>query len=180
MIERYIAFDVETPNAASDRMSAIGIAVVENGALVQTWHTLVNPECRFDAFNIALTKITPEMVQDAPTFPELWTQIEPVVASGILAAHNAPFDLRVLRNCLHAYKIPWKPWVSYVCTCRMGRFCYPNLPNHKLNTLCMHLGIALDHHQAGSDSNACAQLLLNYLHCGIHIGQFIRRYSFND
>ena len=28
MPERYIAFDVETPNYANDRMSAIGITVV--------------------------------------------------------------------------------------------------------------------------------------------------------
>ena len=29
---RYIAFDVETPNRNSDRMSAIGLAEVEDGA----------------------------------------------------------------------------------------------------------------------------------------------------
>ena len=61
MPERYIAFDVETPNYANDRMSAIGITVVENGVIVDEIATLVNPESHFDYFNIQLTGITPEM-----------------------------------------------------------------------------------------------------------------------
>ena len=61
---RYIAFDVETPNYANDRMSAIGVTVVENGEIVGTYDTLVNPETYFDSFNVRLTGITPEMVTD--------------------------------------------------------------------------------------------------------------------
>ena len=41
MPERYIAFDVETPNYDNDRMSAIGITVVENGTIVDEFATLV-------------------------------------------------------------------------------------------------------------------------------------------
>ena len=46
-MNRYIAFDVETPNSANDRMSAIGAAVVEDGRIVETFSTLVNPETAF-------------------------------------------------------------------------------------------------------------------------------------
>ena len=56
---RYIAFDVETPNFANDRMSAIGITVVEGGQIIGTYDTLVDPEEHFDRFNIRLTGITP-------------------------------------------------------------------------------------------------------------------------
>jgi DNA polymerase III epsilon subunit-like protein len=56
MKERYIAFDVETPNYANDRISAIGIADVEDGAIVDELYTLVNPETHFDA----LTSVSPE------------------------------------------------------------------------------------------------------------------------
>ncbi len=39
-MSRYIAFDVETPNRFSDRMSAIGISVIENGAVADSyWST---------------------------------------------------------------------------------------------------------------------------------------------
>ena len=68
MAQRYIAFDVETPNFANDRMSAIGVSVVEGGAIVQEFYTLVDPEARFDRFNMALTGITPEDVAGPPPF----------------------------------------------------------------------------------------------------------------
>ena len=101
MSERYIAFDVETPNYANDRISAIGISVIENGCVTSDFYTLVNPEAHFDPFNIQLTGITPEMVADKPTFPELWEKIQPIMDSGLLIAHNAPFDMGVLAQCLN-------------------------------------------------------------------------------
>src|SRR5699024_2688789 len=75
---RYIAFDVETPNRNSDRMSAIGLTVVEDGAVLQSYYTLVNPEVPFDPFHIRLTGITPAMAAEAPTFSELWPSLAPL------------------------------------------------------------------------------------------------------
>ena len=136
MRDRYIAFDVETPNYANNRMSAIGVAVIENGEIADEFYSLVNPEAHFDRFNIELTGITPELAADAPAFPELWTELEGLMDSGLLVAHNAPFDMSVLAKCLRYYDIRWHPRVEYACTCRMGKRLLPQLPNHKLNTLC--------------------------------------------
>ncbi len=180
MADRYIAFDVETPNALNHRMSAIGIAVVENGKLAETFGTLVNPETRFDWFNIQLTGITPETVEDAPTFPQLWEQIRPMMESGVLLAHNAPFDMGVLAKCLRDYDIFWKPAADYACTCRMGRRCYPQFPNHKLNTMCQELAIPLRHHDAASDAEACAKLLVSYLEQGFNPKPYIRTFQFGQ
>ena len=177
MGERYIAFDVETPNSENNRMSAIGVAVVEDGVIVDEFSTLVNPETWFAPFHIALTGITPEMAEKAPSFGQLWPQLEPVFSSGILAAHNAPFDMSVLAKCLRAYCVEWRDTASYVCTCQMGRRCYPKLRNHRLDTLCAYRGIELDHHQAGSDSRACASLLIDYLEQGMDAGRFLREYD---
>lgn len=177
MAERYIAFDVETPNADNSSISAIGLAVVEGGMVVDTCSTLVDPQVSFDWFNVRLTGITPELVEGAPTFPELWERIGPVMDSGLLVAHNAPFDMGVLAKCLRRYHIPWRGQVDYACTCRMGRSCYPNLPDHKLNTLCGWLGIPLDHHDAGSDGRACAELLIDYMDHGLEPERFARRYD---
>lgn len=177
MSERYIAFDVETPNYANDRISAIGISVIENGHIIHNFYTLVNPEAHFDSFNIQLTGITPEMVTDKPTFPMLWEEIRPLMDSGLLIAHNAPFDMGVLAQCLNDYGIEWQPFTYYACTCVMGQACYPNLNNHKLNTLCDHLRLELDHHNAGSDSRACAELLLDYIRHGLKPDRFLRRYD---
>lgn len=158
---RYVAFDVETPNYANDRMSAIGITVIDNGCITEEFATLVNPETHFDSFNIELTGITPEAAAKAPTFAQLWPRIQPILDSGLLLAHNAPFDMAVLSKCLQAYGIQWHHYVPYACTCAMSRRCCPSLANHKLDTLCRYYGIALDHHQASSDSHACAQLFLD-------------------
>ena len=177
MAQRYIAFDVETPNFANDRMSAIGVSVVEGGAIVQEFYTLVDPEARFDRFNMALTGITPEDVAGAPTFPELWRELEPLMSGGLLAAHNAPFVLSVLYKCLRGYGISWRPQVPYVCTCQMGRRLLPGLPDHRLDTLCRHFRLELDHHHAGSDSRACGTLLLRYLEMGADLGPFLRTYD---
>ena len=118
---------------------------------------------------------------DETTHNNLYLDVlEPMLAGRILVAHNAPFDLRVLASCLHDYRIDWKPEAAYLCTCQMGKRAYPYLPNHKLNTLCDHLQLSLDHHKAGSDSRACALLLLNYLEKGLQPEAFLRTYRFAD
>ena len=176
-MSRIIAFDVETPNSYNDRMSAIGLAVIENGQVFRTFATLVNPETHFDAFNVALTGISPEMVRTAPTFPELWARIGRVMQNSLLLAHNAPFDMRVLGCCLKDYGLPMPGPLTYACTVQMGRRCYPHLPNHRLDTLCRALNIPLDHHRADSDSRACAELFLNYLQNGLTVQPFLRQYD---
>ena len=176
-MSRFIIFDVETPNYRCNRMSAIGITVLEDGVVTNEFSSLINPETDFDAFNIRLTGIDEELVWDAPTFPELWPQIEPLMSSGLLVAHNAVFDLGVLKKCLDYYEIDWKPYARYLCTVQMGRRILPGM-SHKLNTLCDYYGIALNHHHAESDSHACAEILLRYLESGADVRQHIRTYSF--
>lgn len=176
-MSRFIIFDVETPNYRCNRMSAIGITVLEDGVVTNEFSSLINPETDFDAFNIRLTGIDEELVRDAPTFPELWPQIEPLMSSGLLVAHNAVFDLGVLKKCLDYYEIDWKPYARYLCTVQMGRRLLPGM-SHKLNTLCDYYGIALNHHQAESDSHACAEILLRYLESGADVRRFIKTYSF--
>ena len=176
-MDRYIAFDVETPSNEPGCMSAIGIAVIENARIIETCSTLVNPESYFAWFNIQLTGITPEAVADAPTFPELWAQYGDLLQSGILLAHNASFDMRVLSSCLSRYALPAPAELRYACTVQMGRRCYPDLPNHRLDTLCRARGICLNHHRADSDACACAALFLDYLSQGLDPAPFLRRYD---
>lgn len=172
---RFIVFDVETPNRFNNRISAIGITVIENGEIAENFYSLVNPETHFDGFNIYLTGINEESVRNAPTFPELWRRIEPIFESGILVAHNAVFDLSVLKRCLCDYNIQWKDTAEYLCTVQMGRRLLPKM-SHKLNVLCDYYGIALQHHRADSDSGACAEILLKYIEGGTDVSQFIKTY----
>lgn len=174
-MERFIVFDVETPNRFNNRISAIGITVIEDGEISDSFYSLVNPETYFDYFNTRLTGISEESVMNSPNFPELWCQIEPIMASGILVAHNAVFDMGVLKKCLCDYNISWKESAPYLCTVQMGRRILPKM-SHKLNDLCDYYGIALQHHKADSDSGACAEILLRYIEGGADPSQFIKMY----
>ena len=176
---RYIAFDVETPNRLNHRMSAIGITAVEDGAIREEFYSLVDPETDFEPFNTWLTGISEESVRGAPTFPELWPRIEPLLDSGILVAHNAGFDLTVLRRCLRDYDLVWKKSAEYLCTVQMGRRLLPG-QSHKLDALCEYYGIALNHHHAGSDSRACAEILLRYLAAGAEPESFLKHFAFPE
>lgn len=172
---RFIAFDVETPNRWNNRMSAIGITVIEEGKITESFCSLVDPLQPFDWFNTQLTGINEETVFGAPTFPELWPTIEPILSSGILVAHNAGFDMRVLRSCLRDNEIEWKKSVKGICTVLMGRKLLPDI-SHRLNDMCDYYGIHLEHHQADSDSRACAEILIKYMESGAAPEKYIRTY----
>ena len=179
MQDTYVAFDVETPNSRNDRMSAIGVVVVEDGVQTAEFYSLVNPETGFDSFNIQLTGITPRMVRTQPTFPLLWEELRPYLERGTLCAHFAPFDLGVLGRCLKDYGIPWTRYREYVCTCRMGKKLLPQAPNHRLNTLADLLDVPLQHHNALSDTRACAELLKYYRNMA-DLRQFTRVFDFQQ
>lgn len=174
----YVAFDLETPNRANDRMSAIGITLIREGTITQEYYSLVDPQTYFDRFNTQLTGISSETVKGAPNFAQLWEKIEPLMNSGILVAHNASFDLGVLRRCLNSYGIVWKKSAIYLCTVQAGRRLLPSM-SHKLNVMCDYYGITLDHHNAASDSRACAEILLRYMQSGADVNKFIRTYKFD-
>ena len=177
-MNRYIVFDTETPNSRNDSICSIGITVVENGRIVEERYDLVDPEARFDVFNVQLHGISPDMVRFEKNFPVLWDEIGPLMGSGVLVAHNAAFDLGVLSKLFRRYGIAKAP-DYYACTVQLGRKCIPEAPNHKLNTLCELLQISLDHHNAASDSHACAELLCHYLSLGFPVDRYVKLWDYN-
>ena len=172
---RYIVFDVETPNRFNNRISAIGITVIEDRKIADSFFSYVNPETFFDDFNTQLTGINENIVVGAPTFPELWETIEPIFSSGFLVAHYAVFDMGVLKKCLRDYGIFWKEAAQYCCTVHMGRELLPEI-SHKLNCMCDYYGIDLDHHKADSDSKAAAEILLRYMQSGVDVRKYVKQY----
>ena len=123
-------------------------------------------------------KLVDDDVKDAPTLEATMPWLNAMACKvDAIVAHNAPFDMGVLAKCLRDYGVGWRPEADYACTCQMGRACYPNLSNHRLNTLCDYLHLDLDHHNAGSDSRACAELLLDYMRRGLNPERFLRRYD---
>ena len=75
----------------------------------------------------------------------------------VVVAHNAVFDMAVLRASLTAHHLP-PPRFYQCCTVQIARRVWPDLPNHKLNTVGDFLRIAFRHHDALEDATACAAI----------------------
>ncbi|AWK87739.1 3'-5' exonuclease [Azospirillum thermophilum] len=155
-----VAIDFETANETRTSACSIGVAWIEDGRVVATEEHLIRPrELRFNAFNSAIHGIRAEDVADAPEFPAVWDRIRDRFRDRLVLAHNAAFDLSVLRHTLSDYGMAW-PACSYLCTVILARRAWPDLTAHKLNHLAGFLGLTLDHHRAGSDAEACGRIAL--------------------
>ena len=175
---RMVAFDVETPNSRGDRICSAGLTVIENNRVVQTTEIRVNPETEFDWRCNKVHGIRPQDVEDEPAFPEVWDRIRDIMENSVILAHNATFDLGVLKRLLDHYELDFHP-VRYADTLTISRAVYgKTMPNHKLGTLCAELGIPLDAHQAGSDSFGCAELYLRMQETAGSLTSFDRVYRF--
>ena len=60
----YIVFDVETPNRANDRMSAIGITAIKDSKIVANYFSLVDPEAHFDYKELHILFLRDQFVQE--------------------------------------------------------------------------------------------------------------------
>ncbi len=156
----FTAVDVETPNRYSRSICSIGIVRIQGDAPPVRLHYLVNPCDDFDAANIAIHGIRPADVEREPGLNEIWPLIEPYFTGCLLVAHNALFDLPVIRKALLREDITAENW-RYLCTLEKSRRHIPKTAfgSHKLNDLCAGLDIPLEHHHnALDDALACANL----------------------
>ena len=101
-------------------------------------------------------------VEFEPEFDELWHQIKPFIENQTLVAHNADFDIRVLRKTLGQYKLE-EPKFRYFCSYRTARIVWKDSKKASLDFLCKQENIELEHHNADSDAYACALLFLREL-----------------
>ncbi|MFL1696323.1 3'-5' exonuclease [Weissella kandleri] len=157
----FIAMDFETASAKRASAVSMAVVVVRDDQVADEFYTLVNPQMEFNPFNIKIHGIHPADVVDAPLFSEVWPVIKQFyTADQLVVAHNAAFDNAVLKATLENYHIP-APHYLTLDTVQTSRKLYPNLANHKLNTVADTLNISLPHHHhALDDTRAAAQILL--------------------
>jgi len=157
-VSRFAAIDFETANYSGNSACALGVVLVEDECIVQRIHALIRPPSSHFVFTY-IHGLTWTDVQDAPGFDEVWADIAPQLAGiDFLAAHNAPFDKGVLNACCVTYGLPPPPH-PFVCTVRLARSLWRIRPT-KLPDVCRRLGIELRHHQADSDAEACARIVI--------------------
>ena len=158
---RYLALDFETGNASPLSACALGASIFEDSTLVREQVSLILPPAgarKFHWGNVRVNHITEKMVVDAPPFDAVWRTLADEAEGSVIVCHNAMFDVGVLSACLAHYHLP-VPACRYVCTVKVSRRVWPDLQNHKLDTVSEALGIALDHHEAGSDARAAGLIL---------------------
>jgi DNA polymerase III subunit epsilon len=154
----FVALDFETADRYRDSACAIGLVRVEQGQVVTKVHHLIRPPRRLFEFS-HIHGITWQQVANQPDFAELWPAIAAMLAGAdFLVAHNASFDRSVLNACCRVYDIA-PPLTEFVCTVKLARQAW-NIRPTKLPNVCDYLGIALNHHDALSDAEACAQIAI--------------------
>lgn len=156
----FTAIDFETANSSRSSACAVGLSLVEDGQILDRVHQLIRPNpLYFDPFNVSIHGITKADVADAPSFADFWPHLLQKVR-GPLVAHNASFDMSVLRHGLDESGIPY-PATDYFCTRVIAKLTWPEHPTHALNYLARTLDIRFQHHNAAEDARACALIALS-------------------
>jgi DNA polymerase-3 subunit epsilon len=154
----FVAIDFETADAGADSACAVGLVRVENWEVVATAARLVRPPRRWIRFSY-IHGITWQQVADQPAFRDLWPELVPLLdGAQHLVAHNAPFDRGVLRACCEAAGLAVPP-LPFVCSMQVARQTWGVRPT-KLSDVCRFLNIPLKHHDALSDAEAAARIVI--------------------
>lgn len=158
------SIDFETANHSRVSMCAASVAVFKDGELVDSPYWLVKPPKGHGFFLPEWTESCHGLswfdVKNAPEFSEIADEmIGQLCDADVVIAHNASFDLGVLRAALEHFQRP-QPRFQYLCTLQLARRQWPQLPNHQLSTLAAHISCDLQHHQAQSDAIAAGKIML--------------------
>lgn len=156
----FVALDFETANHKRDSVCEIGLAIVSNGQVEEQRSWLVRPrENWFNRMNTHIHGIDADKVATEPEFDEIWQQLSCYFEDAYVVAHNASFDLSVLRHVLGLYEIPF-PELRYACSLQVARRAWRGFSSYGLGPLSERFGIKLNHHAAGSDAEASARIML--------------------
>ncbi|MEX1035328.1 MAG: 3'-5' exonuclease [Sneathiella sp.] len=154
----FLAIDFETAGHAADSACAIGLVRVEAGRIIREEAFFIRPPSS-EFYFTHIHGLTWEHVAEEPDFGALWPALEPWFEGvDFLAAHNSGFDSRVLRNCCTRYGLD-TPQIDFTCTVQLARRMWEVRPT-KLPIVAHFLGLELDHHNALSDSRACANIVI--------------------
>ena len=162
----FVVLDLETTGAKAPpcRIIEIGAYRVANGAIVDEFVTLVNPETFVPEFITSLTGISDAMVINAPKFENVVEDFLAFLGDSILVAHNTPFDLAFLNHEIGRVHEDCCIWNPTLCTVELSRTVLPDIENHKLKTLANYYSVDLiNHHRAGDDAHATAKIFINLL-----------------
>ncbi len=163
--DTYVVFDVETTglSAVYDTIIELAAVKIKDGEIIDRFESFANPHKPLSATIINLTSITDDMLQDAPEVEAVLKRFHRWTEDAIFVAHNASFDMGFLNVGYKKVGLE-KAANPVIDTLELGRLLYPELKNHRLNTLAKKLDVELtQHHRAIYDAEATGYILLKML-----------------
>ena len=126
--------DIETTGSHfdRDRITEVGIKTLSNNE-VQVWERLINPQTFIPQNIQRLTGISPQMVENQPSFDEIASELKQELEGKIFVAHNARFDYGFIKASFKRVGIDFKPKV--LCTVKLSRLLFPEQARHNLDTI---------------------------------------------
>ncbi len=160
----FLALDFETATSQHDSPCELGIAVVRGGVVREVHNWMIKPRYwpNFSPWNVMVHGIKPEDVAGAPRWDGIWSEVAEILHGQTVVAHNAAFDMSVLRATLASHRLQ-HPTFQYFCSVGMSKKIWPGMPKYDLKTLCAQHRIPLRHHRASHDAEATATLVIKAL-----------------
>ncbi len=160
----FVAVDFETANSFRGSPCAVGLVKVKGGRVVDEYSSFVRPPDAngpddFDDFNISIHGIKWADVENAPCLAEIWATNSLFFDNLPLVAHNAAFDMSVIRETFALEEYAW-PEFKYACSLVLARR-FLTLPSFSLPFVALGLGVETGrHHDALDDARVCASIIL--------------------
>lgn len=162
-MNKYVVIDLETTGHSpetDDKIIELGLVVIEDDQIVDTYATLIHPNRSIPDFITHLTGITNDAVKEAPSFPEVAAKIINYFDDSYFVAHNVPFDLSFLNEALKQAGFDQLN-NDRIDTVELSRILLPQASSFKLNDLAKLLNINhRDPHRALSDAYVTAKLFI--------------------
>jgi DNA polymerase-3 subunit epsilon len=159
----FTAIDFETANSSNASACAVGLARVRDGRVVATAGWLIQPPPGHDRFfelNTRIHGLRAEDVVGAKTWSQQLGDLAAFAGADVLVAHNAGFDMMVLRRACEATGDTHPPY-EYVCSLQVARKLY-DLDSYRLPSVAAAAGfIDFAHHDAAADALACAHIVIH-------------------
>jgi DNA polymerase-3 subunit epsilon len=155
----YAIIDIETTGgrATRDKITEIAIVVHNGREIIDTFETLINPECPIPYGITKLTGISQDMVEGAPRFFEIAKKVVEITEDAIFVAHNVRFDYTFIRE--EFARLGFTYTRKQLCTVRLSRKTFPGLKSYSLGNLIKHFNIKVqDRHRAMADTMATVEL----------------------
>lgn len=156
----YAVVDIETTGgyASGNGITEIAILIHDGVSVINSFETLINPKQYIPDHIEALTGISNDMVEYAPVFADVASEIYDLLHDKVFVAHNVNFDFSFIKHNLS--EAGYDLQCNKLCTVRLSRKILPGHKSYSLGKLCSALKISLNnHHRAGGDAKATAELL---------------------